>query len=305
MRTEAAGFGGGKIILLGEHAVVHGTPAIAAGLQRGVVAVARPANEDVLHIEPWNRSVRVQGKPSDPLARAFSEALSSYPSRPSLRIEARVDLPPGAGLGCSAALGVAILDAIDKALGIERSREALGKQALRWERFFHGSPSGVDNTAAALGGLIRFQHGRGVSTMTTSSAFYLVVAHSGERSDTGEMVAKVARQLEAEPSQTRRLFSEVRDLVDTAEAAVVRGDAATLGHCLDRNGETLGALGLTTRRTEHLCRTARSAGALGAKVTGAGGGGCIVALGDGEQRTSAIADALRSDAFVVEVGHAA
>ncbi len=305
MRTETAGFGGGKVILLGEHAVVHGVPAIAAGLQRGVVAVARPASEDLLHVQPWSRSVRPQRACDDPLAHALSDVLSSYRNRPRLRIEARVDLPPGAGLGCSAALGVAILDAIDKALGIERSREALGKQALRWERFFHGSPSGVDNTAAALGGLIRFEHGRGVSAMSTGSAFHLVVAHSGERSDTGDMVAKVARKLEAEPRQTRRLFSEVRGLVDSAEAAISSGDAATLGRCLDRNGEVLGSLGLTTPRTERLCRAARSAGALGAKVTGAGGGGCIVALGVGEEESAAIVEAVKSDAFVVEVGHAA
>lgn len=305
MNRATAGFGGGKVILLGEHAVVHGTPAIAAGLQRGVVAVARAAREDVLHIEPWDRSVRPQRHGDDPLARALASALDAYSERPPLHIEARVDLPPGAGLGCSAALGVALLDAIDKALGVERSREALGKRALEWERFFHGSPSGVDNTAAALGGLIRFERERGVSTMLAASPLHLVVAHSGERSDTGEMVAKVARQLALEPGRTRRLFEGVRSLVDTAERAIARGDASTLGRCLDENGEVLRALDLGTPRTDALCRVARSAGALGAKVTGAGGGGCIVALARSAPQSRAIAKAVESHAFVTEVGHAA
>lgn len=305
MRDPRSGFGGGKVILLGEHAVVHGMPAIAAGLEQGVVAVAEPAPEDVLHIEPWGRAVRPTANDSDALARAFSSLLDSYGPRTPLRLRARVDLPPGAGLGCSAALGVALLDAVDKALGVERPREALGAQALEWERFFHGSPSGVDNTAAALGGLIRFERGRDVSTLSSPYSLHFVVAHSGERSDTGAMVGRVARRLVEKPLETRRMFDEIRALVGVAEAAIAGGHLETLGRCLDQNDEILGALGLTTQRTDALCRAAKTAGALGAKVTGAGGGGCIVALAEDAGKSSEVAAALQSQAFVAEVGRAA
>ena len=97
MRETGTGFGAGKVILLGEHAVVHGSPAIAAGLRRGVAAVARRSDEDVLHVTPWNRIVRPDPEGDDPLCRALAAALDDYPKRPSLRLEVRVDLPPGAG----------------------------------------------------------------------------------------------------------------------------------------------------------------------------------------------------------------
>ena len=126
MLSIAKGFGGGKVILVGEHAVVHGVPAIAAGIRRGVTSVARRDEEDVLHFEPWGRTFRPDADGEEPLARAFERLLSSYGDRPRLRLDVRVDLAPGAGLGCSAAIGVSLLDAVDRALGIRRSRAALG-----------------------------------------------------------------------------------------------------------------------------------------------------------------------------------
>jgi mevalonate kinase len=216
-----------------------------------------------------------------------------------------VGLPPGAGLGCSAALGVALLDAIDKALGVARSRAELGMRALEWERFFHGAPSGIDNAAAALGGLIRFERGHGVSRLSGPIPLHLVVAHSGERSETKDMVAHVTRELDRQPQRTRRRFDEVSALVGQAESAIRRGDTRALGRHLDRNHLVLSALGLSTPKVEALREQAKLAGALGAKVTGAGGGGCIVALAGDAAHATEIARALGADSFAEEVAHAA
>ena len=128
------GFGRGKVILLGEHAVVHGCPAIAVGIERGVTANATVAEHDLLQLSPWDLVLRPDPKGNEPLQRAFAAALALYPARPSLEVNAQVDLPAGAGLGCSAAIGVAILDAIDETLGIERSRTELATAALAWEK---------------------------------------------------------------------------------------------------------------------------------------------------------------------------
>lgn len=305
MSTAAKGFGGGKVILVGEHAVVHGVPAIAAGVRRGVTAMAQPAEEDLLHIEPWGRTLRPASADDEPLARAFDHVLGCYDDRPSLRIEVQVDLPPGAGLGCSAALGVSILDAVDKTLGIDRPRDALGALALGWERFFHGAPSGIDNTTAALGGLLRFQQASAVRRIAPARPVHLVVAHSGERSSTKEMVALVSRHLEEHPASGRRKLDEVRELVNEAETALQNGEMLALGQAFDRNHDILRSLCLSTPRLEELCRAARSAGALGAKVTGAGGGGCIVALAEDTDHAVRISDALEADSFVEEVGRAA
>ena len=147
------GFGRGKVILLGEHAVVHGCPAIAVGIGRGVTAEAVVAERDLLRLAPWDLTLGPDAASDEPLERAFSAALALYPGRPSLEVHALVDLPRGAGLGCSAAIGVAVLDAIDEALGIDRTRIDLAAAALSWEKVFHGNPSGIDNTMSAVGGV--------------------------------------------------------------------------------------------------------------------------------------------------------
>jgi len=305
MSNTGTGFGGGKVILVGEHAVVHGVPAIAAGVRRGVTSIARPAEEDLLHLEPWGRTFRPDADSEEPLARAFEQVLSSYGDRPPLRLDVRVDLPPGAGLGCSAALGVSLLDAVDKALGERRSRAALGALALEWEKFFHGAPSGIDNIASAMGGLLCFQQASPVRRISPARPFALVVAHSGQGSNTRDMVALVSQQLAERPSWARRTLDEVHALVIEAETALRDGEMLALGRVLDRNHRILRSLRLSTPRLEELCGAARSAGALGAKITGAGGGGCIVALAEDADHAIRIADSLEAESFVEEVGRAA
>jgi len=301
MVDSRMGFGRGKAILLGEHSVVHGSPAIAVGINRGISAVARVADEDLLTVSPWNSRVRPRDNGEQPLERALAIALATYAGRPRLQIDVQVDLPSGAGLGCSAALGVAVFDAIDQALCVDRSREELGRFALRWEEVFHGNPSGIDNMAAALGGVLHYQKGAPLKRIPLARPLQVVVAHSGETSSTKEMVSLVACQLASNPARVRGKFDEVCDLVEAAETALSTGDVHTLGRLLNLNHGILSSLLLCTPKVEGLCRLARAAGALGVKVTGAGGGGCIVALAEDHEHAHRIRDAVGSRSFVEEV----
>lgn len=289
------------MILLGEHSVVHGSPAIAMGINRGIGAVARVADEDLLTVSPWSSRVRPDNNGEEPLERAFAIALGAYSNRPRLRIDVQVDLPSGAGLGCSAALGVAVFDAIDGVLCISRTREELGRMVHGWEEVFHGSPSGIDNMAAAVGGVLRYRKGAPLKPLSLARPLQVVVAHSGERSKTKEMVSLVACQLASNPARVRDKFDDVSDLVDEAELALSTGDMHTLGRLLNWNHGILSSLLLCTPKVEELCRLARAQGALGAKVTGAGGGGCIVALAEDEEHAHRIRSALGSCSFVDEV----
>lgn len=286
------------MILLGEHSVVHGSPAIAMGIHRGIGAVARIAEEDLLTVSPWSSRVRPRHNGEQALERAFAIALAAYPDRPPLQIDVQVDLPSGAGLGCSAALGVAVFDAIDEALRVNRSREEVGRIALRWEEVFHGNPSGIDNMAAALGGVLHYKKGAPLRRQRVARPFAVVIADSGERSDTKEMVSLVARQLAHSPVRVRRRFAEVCELVREAEVALSTGDMPTLGGLLNSNHGILRSLHLSTPKVEELCGLARAQGALGAKVTGAGGGGCIVALAEDDEHAHRIRDALGARSFV-------
>lgn len=287
--------------MLGEHSVVHGSPAIAMGINRGIGAVARVADEDLLTVSPWSSRVRPDNNGEEPLERAFAIALGAYSNRPRLRIDVQVDLPSGAGLGCSAALGVAVFDAIDGVLCISRTREELGRMVHGWEEVFHGSPSGIDNMAAAVGGVLRYRKGAPLKPLSLARPLQVVVAHSGERSKTKEMVSLVACQLASNPARVRDKFDDVSDLVDEAELALSTGDMHTLGRLLNWNHGILSSLLLCTPKVEELCRLARAQGALGAKVTGAGGGGCIVALAEDEEHAHRIRSALGSCSFVDEV----
>jgi mevalonate kinase len=295
------GFGRGKVILLGEHAVVHGYPAIAAGIERGVHAEASLAERDLLCLEPWDLALRPDPRGDEPLERAFAAVLDTYGDRPPLEVRCKAELPAGAGLGCSAAIGVAVLDAIDEALGRRRSRAALGEAALVWEKVFHGDPSGVDNTMSAVGGVALFVRGKPLQPIHANKPLHLVVGYSGESSSTKQMVASVRRQLENDAPRVRKTFDGIETLVRNAKLAVEAGDLVALGQLLDLNHTLLSSLMLCTTKLDAMCQAAREAGALGAKMTGAGGGGCMFALAAKQDSAEPIRAALGADAFVAEV----
>lgn len=269
-------FGGGKVILLGEHSVVYGHPALAAGLGVGASAHAIQASRDELAVSPWG--VTMTPDSDEPLAQAFSVALGLYPERHPVRIEADVAIPGGAGLGCSAALGVAVIGALDAHFGIERTPAERGEVSLAWEQVFHGTPSGVDNTMAAVGGIALYRKGHSLEPIRARHALPLVIAHSGESSSTKEVVSMVRRQHERDPARIDEVFEGIAALVRNARLAVEGGDLKSVGQLMDMNQGLLSALMLSTENLERLCSAARDAGALGAKLTGAGGGGCMIAL---------------------------
>jgi mevalonate kinase len=286
-------FGRGKVILLGEHGVVYGHPALAAGLGVGVHATARVSelDDDVIVARPWGVTATVGSE--EPLALGLQAILDGMPSaRPRVRVEVDVELPGGAGLGCSAAIGVAVTGALDALFSIERSAEERGDFSLRWERVFHGNPSGVDNAMAAVGGVALFRRGQPLQSVRVKKPLPLVIAHSGESSSTKEIVAMVARQREAETQRVDEAFGAIAALVNNAKLAVEAGDLKGLGQLLDLNQMLLAGLMLSTEKIEELCRVAREEGALGAKLTGAGAGGCMIALAKDEADAERIRDAL-------------
>lgn len=273
--TESHAYG--KVILLGEHAVVYGRPALAAGLPNGATASCRPSASTRLVIPNLDVDVGLGG--DDTLSRALGALLETYPQPvPPLVITASTDLPVRAGLGSSAALGVAIARTIDRFMGLDSTPAEVAERALPWEQIFHGRPSGLDTTLAALGGLQFFCRGEAPQPVRLGAPLTLVVGHSGTSPPTRTMVEQVSRQHQRNPARLEKSFDAIGALVANGRLAAEAGDRRALGQLMDLNQNLLAGLLVSTAELEALCRAAREAGAYGAKLTGGGGGGCMIAL---------------------------
>lgn len=302
-------FGHGKLILLGEHSVVYGRPAIAVALPQGAEAHAEAADRARLAVEPWGVVVDAATPERDPqremLRQAFAALLASYESPPAVAVRARLALPVGAGLGGSAALSVAIVRAIDEHLGQHRAASEVAAAALSAERVFHGNPSGIDTSVAASGKAVLFRKGQPLEPLELRHPLKLVVGDTGCASSTRDTVASVARQHAQNPAKLEQIFDGIEALVTNARSALQAGESSRLGQLMSLNQKLLNTMLLSTSQLEEMCQAAEKAGSLGAKLTGGGGGGCMIALVEHASQAAAIVAALEAlgrGAFLVEVG---
>lgn len=271
-------FAHGKLLLFGEHAVVYGEPALAAALTVGVAATVTGRTTARLTVPAW--FIDVQGDADHRVAAALRALRSALPFDASgydLHLDA--SLPAGAGVGSSAAMAVASARALAQAAGYPLTTDQLFEAAMAAERVFHGNPSGLDHAVAIHGGLMHFVRGNPprMRPVRLGGSFRFLVAQVEAGADTGRMVAGVAALREAHPV-ARTLCTDIGALVAEAESALTAGDTAAVGRLMNLNHGLLSALGVSTAPLDAATQAARAAGALGAKLTGAGGGGCMVAL---------------------------
>jgi len=273
----------GKVILAGEHATVYGHPAVALGLDRGVHARVTRTDGDHSLLVIGTHVVRDSDE-SD-LARAFRAVIAPLPPFAlPIRIDIDTCLPAGSGLGSSAAIGVAVIRALDP-----RATEAeVLRRAMEWESVFHGNPSGLDATVAARGGCLLFERGKKPVSITVPRAAILCIGHSGETSSTRTMVESVAALHSASPEGAEMTLAAIGALSRNLARALKQGELREVGRLMRANHTLLRDLAVSTPAIDRMCDLARDAGALGAKVTGAGGGGCVVALCDARLAANAV-----------------
>ena len=302
-------FAPGKVILLGEHAVVYGQPALAGALSSGVTVMTRPGRGR-LRVSAWN--VDIDRQDPSPLGQAFAAlAMRLGPDRTGSvdRLEVDLDVefqvPTSAGLGSSAALAVALCRALAHARGQEFGTAAILDAAMAAETVFHGKPSGIDAAVAVHGGFGRFTRAAGWMPTRAARPVPLVVGHTGRQRDTKGRVARVAELASERTAEMEAHFRAIGALVEQGIAAVMAGDLAALGTAMNENARHLEVLEVSCPEIEKMCTLAREAGALGAKLTGGGGGGCVLALAPGrEEAVRAAWSRAGFTSFLTEVGQA-
>jgi len=287
-RTDAeTGVGYGKIILLGEHAVVYGRHAIACPLPLTMRAIVEDHDAGVeLLIPRWGIEYQLAKPPEQ--RRSFERAAGAIMDQLGLadrgmRIEVFPDVPRGMGMGGSAALAVAIIRALDIHYRLGLSDEEVNELAYQSEQIAHGKPSGIDNTLATYGKPLVFRMGNPplVEPLNIGAPLQIVVGRTRTEGLTAKTVQNVREARERQPKLYEKIFDDIDALVLQAVAAVQANDIQTLGELMNVCQGLLNALQVSTPEIERLIGIARRAGALGAKLTGGGGGGAVIALCDG------------------------
>jgi mevalonate kinase len=294
------GVGYGKVILLGEHAVVYGYPALAAALDRGVsvAPVPTPAGGPLrLDVRSWD--LAISAGDDHPVARslaAIADALGA--GRPPVTLIGDAQVPPGAGLGSSAALAVAVARALLAYLKRPIDVATLTRAAGASEALVHGRPSGVDVALAIAGGVGVFRRSTGLAPLSRLAPLRVLVGPSGAPRSTAAMVERVAEATGASVDDPR--LRELGGLTDEGTAALLVADLPALGAAMNRAHELLADLGVSTAQLDALCSAARNAGAAGAKLTGAGGGGAVIAVASRDREAAVLAAWKRAgvDGFV-------
>jgi hydroxymethylglutaryl-CoA reductase len=293
----------GKVILLGEHAVVYGRHAVAAPIPLAIEARVRDAAEGIRVLVPrWGVEQRL--KPMEEHPQGVAGILAMLIRKLSLEsrgmdIEVFPHVPKAMGLGGSAALAVAIVRALDAHFRLDLDDARVNELAFECEKAAHGTPSGVDNTVATYGRAVLYHRddaGPHFQWLRVGQPLSFVVGVSGRESLTANHVAKVRAAWERQPGRYDRLFDDVDALALAGAAAIERGDRAELGELMNLNHGLLNALQLSTPELEELVHIARRAGALGAKLTGGGGGGSMVALVESGQ-ANAVAEAMEAAGY--------
>lgn len=282
----------GKVILLGEHAVVYGQPAIAVpvfqvraraiiipqpGKPPGWIRVQAPdIGIDALfsELQEW-----------DPLKEALQQVIkqTGVARPPALTLRVSSTIPVASGLGSGAAVTVAIIRALAEYLGFRLPEDRVSEMAFEVEKIHHGTPSGIDNSVVTYARPIYFEREpmsgeKRLETLPVGQPFTLVIGDSGVPSSTARAVGSVRESWNASPQRFESIFLQIGELVRKARRTIEDGDLQTLGSLMRQNQALLTEMGVSSEELDWLVHAALRAGALGAKLSGAGLGGNMIAL---------------------------
>jgi mevalonate kinase len=300
------GSGYGKVILFGEHFVVHGVPGIVSAIDSSTDAMVSRATSGLTIKDDRKTAKGYSEEKKLQQIESIERMLKAMEldTKTSLDIWIGGSLPGFSGLGASAASSVAIARGINEEFNLNLSNDRINQVAYEAEIAYAGNPSGIDNTAATYGGLMWFKKNPSggqdfVERLKTQTPVEIVICSTGIVANTKAMVEGVAERKEADPARYNPLFSQAEDLAVAGRKALEAGDLVEVGKLMNENHKILQEIGVSSVELDYLVDVARKQGAIGAKLTGGGGGGCMVALTPGKDLQEKIASAFKAEGLEV------
>ncbi len=301
----ATGKGFGKAILFGEHFVVEGNHGIVSALELATIAEVRRISGSEIKVNDkregskgYSESKLAQQKESIERTMNF---LGLNAAENAVEITLSGNLPGFSGIGASAASCVAIVRALNGEFKLELSDERINAAAFEAEKAYQGKPSGIDNTAATYGGLLWYKRGDppAIERMKIKEPVEIVMGNTGIVADTAKVVLEVVERKKANPEKYNPIYENAEKLAFDARKALEEFDLKKVGELMNENHKLLQEIDVSCRELNELVETARKHGALGAKLTGGGRGGCMIALTPGKELQEKVAKAMESAGFAV------
>jgi mevalonate kinase len=301
MSGEGIGFG--KVILFNEHFVVYGVPAIVSAIGKYTVAKV-----EAIESAGWKLNDNRKATPNykedkieqqkDSINRILKK-MNIDLSEKGIEITLEGNLYCASGIGASAASCVAIARALSDHFELTFSDDEINEIAYEGEKGYHGTPSGIDNTASTFGGLIWFEKGENqvINKISLQSPVEIVMGNTGKVADTSAAVAGVRERKERNPDKYNEIFDRAENIAYLAKNAFLNEDYQELGKLMNENHKLLQQIEVSSRELDFLVKLARDQGALGAKLTGGGLGGNMIALTPNRDLQDDVANAIEKEGF--------
>lgn len=281
----------GKLMLYGEHSVVYGSPCIVTAVDQRVRVSVEPNGEGEIHVcspnvglDEYHKSIGRLGKDDVPKSMQFVEYLvkrfyGEYKIKQGIRISTESDFSTQFGFGSSAAVVVALTKALAKYFDIAMDKQKIFELAYQAVLDVQGVGSGFDVAASVYGGTIYYVTPGNVIETVYEGDLPIVVGYTGVKADTPTLIRQVA-ELKRNEAWVDSVFSDIGGLVGEAKELFKSKDFAQLGKLMNKNQRLLSTLNVSSKELNNLIKAAKAAGAYGAKLSGAGGGDCMIAFVD-------------------------
>jgi mevalonate kinase len=300
---KGQGIGFGKAILFNEHFVVYGIPSIVSAIGNYTIARVQPQEKagfilsDKRPATPKYKEDKFEQQ-KESFDRIFKK-MGIDLSRDGLIITLEGNLYAASGIGASAASCVAVARALSEYYDMALTDEQINDIAFEGEKGYHGNPSGVDNTASTYGGLIWFQRGEKniIDRLPIANPVEIVIGNTAKVADTKAAVDGVRQRREKNPKKYQEIFDRAENIAYLAKRAIQDDSLPDVGKLMNENHKLLQQIEVSSRELDFLVSIAREAGALGAKLTGGGLGGNMIALTPGKELQNAVATAIEKEGF--------